>query len=176
LVLPIHLLSEEYEMAKTRSLIVPESQVMGDALGRLRGTLTDQEIAQFAGFGIAATLPGMRYQWDQMGTQIRRLELLLAGQQAAQAAPAASVPRHGRPPQAAAVLNGKLRRSGWSSDPEERKKDMARRMANRVIKKNGAVTRWNNATPAQRKRWLKAMQKGKHKKTQTPVVSLEQAS
>jgi hypothetical protein len=153
---------------------MPQAGPVGDPLGRLRGALTDQEIVQFAAFGIAATLPGMRYQWDQMGTQIRHLEFLLAGQQAAQAAPEAPVPRRGRPPQAAVVAP----RSGWSSDPEERKKDMARRMAKRVIKKkqHGAVTRWNNATPAQRKRWLKSMHEGRRRKAQAPVVSLEQAS
>jgi hypothetical protein len=80
------------------------------------------------------------------------------------------------------VLNGKAQRSGWSDDPEERKKDMARRMAARQEKRRyeaqrkGAKTRWKNMTAAQRKRWIKAMQAGKRKKTQAPVVSLEQAS
>lgn len=83
--------------------------------------------------------------------------------------------RIGQPPKATTAVRVATGRSGWSDDPEERKREMARRMAVAKAKKKGkaqasaAKTRWQRMSAAERVRWQRAMQRGKeqHAKTES---------
>lgn len=58
-------------------------------------------------------------------------------------------------------------KSGWPADPEERKREMARRIearANRLAaerRSEGARKRWENMTPAKREAWARSMARGR---------------
>ena len=76
--------------------------------------------------------------------------------------------RIGRPPKTTTVARVATGRSGWSDDPEERKREMARRMAVAKAKKKGkfkspAQTRWARMSRNERAAWKRSMQLGKEK-------------
>jgi len=85
--------------------------------------------------------------------------------------------RLGRPPK-------KAKKSGWSGDPEERRRQMAARIEVRAAKlrkeKLGAAARkrWGKKSAAERKTWLRNMQRGRksRKQAKQPVVHLAAAS
>jgi hypothetical protein len=73
-------------------------------------------------------------------------------------------------------------KSGWPADPEERKREMARRIevrAERLAAERRSATarkRWENMSPAKREAWARAMQRGKkravkHAKTDKETVA-----
>lgn len=74
--------------------------------------------------GMAALLPGMQYMIERMQRELDSMRSQLAVLQAG---------HHGSVRDA--IVEGK-RASGWSADPEERKRDMARRRAKGLGLKN----------------------------------------
>jgi hypothetical protein len=85
-------------------------------------------IPKYEKAGIAALLPGMQYLLGQMQAQIDELSAMLTAAERADIPPS-MVPLkpkrgRGRPPGS----KNRTTRYGWSTDPEERKVEMARRM------------------------------------------------
>jgi hypothetical protein len=87
----------------------------------------------------------------------------------------------GRPPK----NRPKGKQSGWSDDPEERRREMARRVevsAAKLRKESrakAAKKRWANRSAAERETWLRKMQRGKKKakaNNKQPLVHLAVAS
>ena len=86
----------------------------------------------------------------------------------AEEAPAARK-KLGRPKKALpkALPTVKLAKSGWPADPEERSREMKRRLAvarekaKRAAMSEGAKKRWNEMSPARKKEWLASMQRGR---------------
>jgi hypothetical protein len=135
----------------------------------------EKETATYAQMGMAALLPGMQYMLEQMEALAAEMRANLTALQQG--------PRRGRPKK---LPIGKMdhadrARSGWSDDPEERRTEMARRLA--VRKKNKAMhprdpnhpkhaewaakvskaqkKRWGKLTVAERKAQLARMTAGK---------------
>lgn len=84
-------------------------------------------------FGYASLLTGLQYAVDELQKHLDEIRAKLAAIQGR--------PRLGRPPKAMATaadpLRGAAGRMGWSSDPEERKREMARRQAVAEAKRGG---------------------------------------
>lgn len=86
-------------------------------------------IDEYAQAGMAALLPGMRYLRDMMSQEITALELQLAGMVEA---PVVKKLRKKAPQQTPAIIAKKKRgvKSYWASmTPEQRAKEMQRRLA-----------------------------------------------
>jgi hypothetical protein len=89
----------------------------------------DDDLQRHAQMGMAALIPGIQHVLDTIQRELDSLRTRLAAAQGGLAlALPESAPRRGRPPKkkakAAAIAT---RSSGWPSDPEERKREMARR-------------------------------------------------
>jgi len=101
------------------------------------------------GIGLSALIPGMVVAHRILGNAIAKFE--------AERAAINDKRRPGRPKKVQA------KKSSWSSDPEERKAEMARRRA--VATKNAKPKRtgngWQNRTAKQKKAWMKAIQEGR---------------
>jgi hypothetical protein len=123
--------------------------------------------------GIAATIPGLQHAAQVILQELDSLRARLAALQAGEETPHR---RRGRP--RGTATDGNIR-SGWPADPEERKLEMARRMAKRKRKQfrttmqKAARNVWAKMTPEQRNARLAAMKAGRKKH---PVVHLEKAS
>jgi hypothetical protein len=91
---------------------------------------TNEAEMKWAQMGIAALIPGMVHMIELMQAEVNRMRGLLEGVQTAADAPK----KRGRPPligsQGRPVKGAPNR--GWSDDPEERRKEMARRVAKRA--------------------------------------------
>ena len=108
--------------------------------------------ATWEAMGIAAMIPGLQHAAEIIQRQLDALREQLAALQNGAAPPI----RRGRPPKAKAAPAKRHGGGGWSTDPEERSREMIRR--NAVIKAKEewlqkAVNRrkWEAATEAQRK-------------------------
>jgi hypothetical protein len=133
--------------------------------------------------GIASMLIGMRHSRELLDLRIQELEQRLVALQTGElpaVVPAGRRPR-GRPPKArtaSPTVHGAPLVNGWSTDPEERRREMARRAAKHAQKKavvetddkkeafrkkmrKAAKNVWANLTPAQRTARLLAMQAGR---------------
>jgi hypothetical protein len=111
----------------------------------------------------------------------------LGGAEAERLKPKIGRPRKVHPEAEAQPQPGKPPfRSGWSDDPEERKREMARRMAVTAAKRTKAnrstvaKQRWAAMSKAQREAWQRSMQGARYPKSpKKPTVRearLEQAS
>jgi hypothetical protein len=129
------------------------------------------ESLEYAQMGMAAMLPGMVHMLELMQQQVDDFRTRLAALQGQAAMQGSSRP----------ARNGRLA-SGWPADPEERSREMKRRM--KVSKSNNSkpsalsVERkkaWEALSPAKKKKRLAAMLAGRKAKV-TPVVQLEKAS
>ena len=85
-------------------------------------------ITKYEKAGMAALLPGLQFIVEQIQAQIDELRVAIAGAERADI-PESIVPikpkrGRGRPPGS----KNRTTRYGWSTDPEERKVEMARRM------------------------------------------------
>ena len=162
---------------------------IGRNLNRMPKRNETTETSQYAQMGMAALLPGMVHMLEIMQQQVDDFRTQLA---ALQGGAVLQKAKPGRPPNAAKRRGGAM---GWSSDPEERKAEMKRRMKVAAQKKGQAVkssklseerkAQWAALSPAKRKARLKAMIAGREKKQrqtvreakqQQPVVHLERAS
>jgi hypothetical protein len=129
--------------------------------------------ASYEMMGIAATIPGLQHAAQVIQDELDSLRARLAALQAGEENPQR---RRGRP--RGTATDGEIR-SGWPADPEERKREMARRMAKRKQKNFRATMQeaarnvWAKMTPEQRANRLAAMKAGRRKH---PVVRLEKAS
>ena len=109
----------------------------------------DDELNKHDQMGIAALLRGMEYAREVLQNRIDEMHARLARLQGK------------------ATTNG---RAGWSEDPEERRQEMARRVAARKKKtKSNAVSaarkrEWGNMSPRKRKARLAAMLAGRARK------------
>lgn len=101
----------------------------------------DPELVRAAGYGYAAILLGAREALRCLQAYVHSLEAL--EEQAA-----------GEPE----TVRARKKRAGpgWSADPEERKREMARRQAVRRGKE-----RWKNMSAAQQQAWKNRMADGK---------------
>jgi hypothetical protein len=126
------------------------------------------ETPTYAEMGIAALLPGMQHMLTLMQGQLDEMRATLANLQNG----GARKKKLGRPP----GTNAKSSASGWPADPEERSREMKRRMAVAAEKKAQpsalSIARkkaWAGLSVRDRKRRIAAMQAGKKK----PTVKLE---
>lgn len=79
-------------------------------------TKRDPEVERYAAWGYASAIPGLQLAVDTLQHQLDAIRRRLGQLQEPK-------PQRGRPP--------KQNRSGWSDDPEERRREMARRRAKR---------------------------------------------
>jgi hypothetical protein len=128
------------------------------------------ETTSYAQMGMAALLPGMQHMLELMQAQLDDFRRQLQGLQN-------PVRKRGRPRKQAAEPS----KFGWSDDPEERSREMRRRMAkwgkNKPSESELSKQRkrqWAALSPAKRKARLAAMQAGKNKKQ--PVAGMAVAS
>jgi len=149
------------------------------------------EITTYAQMGVAALIPGMQRMIELMQHELDMMRARLTGMQEPRK-------KMGRPRKVVtAVVTGEKLPSGWPADPEERKLEMARRMAARGTKrkkrtkavvqsmvnkdhpdhekfrkkmKRIAKRRWANMTPRERKVKLAAMQAGRRPRAEGPVT------
>lgn len=84
----------------------------------------DPKLSEYAAAGMLALVPGFRYALDRMRELLEEFETQIAAMQAQPLMRSAA-----RAP--APVSTGK---QGWSNDPEERRREMMRRMAKRKRK------------------------------------------
>ena len=132
---------------------------------------TDDETKAYALMGMAALLPGMVRMLELMQSEVDNFRTRLAAMQGE----AAMTVRQSRPPK-----KSRGGAQGWSTDPEERKAEMARRMALRDRKKESTElskqrkAAWAALSPAKRKKRLAAMVAGR--KAKQPVVRMEKVA
>jgi hypothetical protein len=117
--------------------------------------------------GIAALLPGMQFMLDRMQAELDAMRDHLAVLQQGE-----STDSSRKNPKR--VAGG---RSGWSSDPEERSREMRRRRALSKRKKqaDGGRKRWAGMSKAAKADWLGKMQAGKAAKRQQPQAEAKVA-
>jgi hypothetical protein len=141
----------------------------------------------YAAAGMHAIVPGLQIAVDTLQDLLTQISTQLDGLQA-EASPITvrEAKRIGRPPK----KKGATGRSGWPDDPEERKAEMARRMAKRAKPpgklhprdprhpehekwkaklRRAQLKKWNSLSPADRKKRLALMQAGH----QAAAVKLE---
>jgi len=145
----------------------------------------DHELSKYAQMGLAALLPGMQRMIELMQHELDMMRAQLADMQGP------PKKRMGRPPKA--IAGAKLP-SGWPADPEERKREMQRRIANRGKLKQAAKAtepaiaqdpdrnkfrkkmskiskrRWASMSVRERKQRVAAMMAGRKLKTEGPVA------
>ena len=108
----------------------------------------------FAALGMAALLPGMQHMLTLMQESLDQMRAALnVTQNGAASNPA---PERGRP------AGSKNRRYGWSDDPEERKAEMARRMAG-TPKKPAVKLHPRDAAHPEHAAWVRKMRKANKK-------------
>lgn len=135
---------------------------------------TKLEKTNYAQMGIAALLPGMQYMLERMERELDELRAHLGLMQQ----------EHGQPTNGASSKHAVAARSGWSDDPEERSREMKRRIHIAKLKQNpkdkghpehakwvAKMSRirkrtWANKTPEQRAAWQKALKEGRKRKRQ----------
>ena len=109
---------------------------------------TKADTSTYAKMGMAAMLPGMVHMLELMQAEVDRFRSLLAEAQG----------EHEQAEQP-------VKRSGWPTDPAERKAEMARRQKVAAAKKNELSEKrkkeWAALSPAKRKKRLAAMAAGK---------------
>lgn len=158
----------------------------------------NDEVQRYAQMGMAALLPGMQHMLDLMQRQLDAMRLELSAAQEPQKklrrplkAAEAPAPAPARNP------------SGWPADPDERKKEMARRMQARDAKRRqraqahpksiaakdhpqhekfvkimrqASKRSWDNLTPKQRKARLAKMAAGRKAKQAAPIPMIKMAT
>jgi len=117
-----------------------------------------KQLQLMAASGYAAMIPGVQLAIDHLQSMVNDLRRqLLSMQQPASQAPA----KRGRPPKAAATGSrpadpaARRARSGWSSDPAARKREMKRRQAKR--KHQAEPTHPRDANHPDHAKWLRKM-------------------
>ena len=111
--------------------------------------------------GMAAMIPGMQLAIEVMQAQLDQMRAALAQAQNDDHAPLRKV---GRPRKAESVVVKDPTRGGWSADPEERKREMARRLAARQAKpkirmKSAQKLHPRDAQHPNHEQWLRAVSK-----------------
>lgn len=153
---------------------------------------TNDEILHYAKMGKAALLPGMVKMLDLMQRQIDEFRAELNG---AESSPrrVEGATKRGRPRKNVESLSGRGL-SGWPADPEERKKEMARRRKVAKAKKSAKLhprdaahpdhehwkeimrkaqkARWKRLTPAQQREAQARMQEARSKKAATVKLAV----
>lgn len=96
----------------------------------------DDQTNKYAQMGRAALLPGMMHVLELMQHAIDELRAELEGA-SVEPRRVDTATKRGRPSKGVEAIKGRAS-SGWPDDPQERKKEMARRMAKRGKPTNGA--------------------------------------